>query len=151
MVAKIAGKRCGSAKKANITMVSAAPLADKKVYRSWEGALDGLVQTYDDIRKKQLNGKAVINMSISFRAEDPTDISVQERLFFSALARLITEFARLDVIIVAAAGNGRAVSKVFPYAYSVHNLLSKCVRMTPLHHGRKSSVPHFQMLSSLAV
>lgn len=84
MVAKIAEKNCGSAKS---TVVSAAELADKQVYRSWEGVLDGFVQPMSISERSSLMVKLLSTCPSASKLEIQQNSSVPEALFSRALAR----------------------------------------------------------------
>ena len=112
MVEKVAGKRCRSAQKAKITVVRVSEgLVDGNFYAGWPTQIDGFWRIYDNIRKKQPNGKAVINTFLIFIARNGTKSSIAERLFVRAFTGLLKELAKLEVILVVAAGNKGVVSK----------------------------------------
>jgi hypothetical protein len=110
MVAQIAGKTTGIAKKAKITMVKSGDM-------SWSGGveacIDALAKTYDDIKEMQTKNrasKAVVSMSWTYEYTKEHGTAPWRNPAIAAIIELIHELIKLNVVCVTSAGNGKFVS-----------------------------------------
>ncbi len=110
MVAQIAGKTTGIAKKAKITMVKSGDM-------SWSGGveacIDALAKTYDDIKEMQTKNrasKAVVSMSWTYEYTKEHGTAPWRNPAIAAIIELIHELIKLNVVCVTSAGNGKSVS-----------------------------------------
>jgi hypothetical protein len=103
MMARMAGKTVGLARKATITFTVINH--EKYIY---ENFLDGLMKIHDDIRSKGRGKKAVVNMSVNFQAfsDQPkwTNNFASED-FIDSMARIIKALLDMGVVVVTGAGN----------------------------------------------
>ncbi len=108
MVAQVAGRLCGIAKKTKITMVKTRSLSGAE---GIEACIDSLVKTYDEIKTNQVKHgahQAVVSMSWAFvdnQAQEEHNPAV------AALIKLIYQLSKLNVVCVTAAGSGEPVCR----------------------------------------
>ncbi len=110
MVAQVAGKLSGTAKKAKITMVKSGKMPGRE---TMEACIDSLVKTYDDIRTDQVKNRGnqtVVSMSWSFLYTRADGKAPWRNPATAAVIELIHELTKLNVVCVTAAGNGKPVS-----------------------------------------
>lgn len=110
MVAQVAGKLSGIAKKAKIKVVKSGGM-------SWSGGveacIDALAKTYDDIKENQSKNrvsKAVVSMSWTYEYTKEHGIAPWRNPAIAAMIELIHELIKLNVVCVTSAGNGKTVS-----------------------------------------
>ena len=104
MVSRVAGIVCGSAKKAEITVVR---YTDKNGYSNTESAIDGLVKVFDDLEDHQAGKSAVVNMSWDSNVDSKnTD---RYDAVKAAYSTLISNLIKNGAICVTSAGNAGVV------------------------------------------
>ena len=111
MVAQVAGRLSGIAKKARVTMVTAGK---DFLNQGLEPGIDMLVKTYDDIRENRVDtrkGHAVVTMSWDYELVEEDSKTSWRAAPVAAIIKLIDELVKLDVVCVTSAGNGEPVSR----------------------------------------
>ncbi len=94
IMSKIAGQRYGTAKKANIVIASyLSPMSGEENIRE----LELLSRVREDILKKTLAGKAVVNLSFGHVSDD------QE--YIKAMRTILDAMLQEDVVVIIASGN----------------------------------------------
>ena len=97
------GQKYGVAKKANLVMVKVTAHADEDW--SWAEMIAAVGVVLDDVKKKDLKGKAVLNMSLTLKTNMGSETEIGR--LGDLLLELMNEW---QVVIVAAAGNEGQVS-----------------------------------------
>ncbi|KAF1959588.1 subtilisin-like protein [Byssothecium circinans] len=110
MMAIMAGKTLGTARKATITFTA----IDYQKY-VYEHFIDALLKVYDDIKSKENGEKAIVNMSLSFlilekalfeMEPDPaTLVAAGSESFADTLALIIRRLIEMGVVVVTGSGN----------------------------------------------
>ncbi|RVD88857.1 uncharacterized protein DFL_003028 [Arthrobotrys flagrans] len=153
VVSKVAGKITGVAQEAKIVAIEAGDGRSIDTFEA-EGWIDGLLKTYDHIRRVNSDKNCIVNISFGFGlgyfdilwAANPrfTIADGIRSYFWDSILYVLNEFTRLpNVVIVSGAGNGRKNTPIdtFPAIFAQR---LKSNRMVVVGGVDKSGLNYYQ-------